>query len=313
MRKNKLFIFMLAFILSISCLSTIAFSHSNTQSSDDTELNWYFVNRGKDTLPECPKEATGLLSKYDAYYLGDTNEKVIYLTFDEGYENGYTPKILDVLKEENVPAAFFVVKPYITQNPEIIKRMADEGHLVCNHSNHHPSMATITDLEKFKAEFTDVEEAYKEIVGTDMPKFFRPPMGKYSINSLKKTKDLGYKTIFWSFAYKDWIIDNQPSEEEAIKNFRPPMGKYSINSLKKTKDLGYKTIFWSFAYKDWIIDNQPSEEEAIKKITNGVHPGCIMLIHAVSKTNTAVLKTVLEQIKADGYEFKSLNELPDYQ
>ena len=102
MRKNKLFIFMLAFILSISCLSTIAFSHSNTQSSDDTELNWYFVNRGKDTLPECPKEATGLLSKYDAYYLGDTNEKVIYLTFDEGYENGYTPKILDVLKEENI-------------------------------------------------------------------------------------------------------------------------------------------------------------------------------------------------------------------
>ena len=259
-----------SFILSISCLSTIAFSHSNTQSSDDTELNWYFVNRGKDTLPECPKEATGLLSKYDAYYLGDTNEKVIYLTFDEGYENGYTPKILDVLKEENVPAAFFVVKPYITQNPEIIKRMADEGHLVCNHSNHHPSMATITDLvldtEKFNKEFTDVEEAYKEIVGTDMPKFFRPPMGKYS-----------------------------------------------INSLKKTKDLGYKTIFWSFAYKDWIIDNQPSEEEAIKKITNGVHPGCIMLIHAVSKTNTAVLKTVLEQIKADGYEFKSLNELPDYQ
>ena len=137
MRKNKLFVFMLALILSISCFSTMAFSHAMTLASDDSELNWYFVNRGKDTLPECPKEATGLLSKYDAYYLGDTNEKVIYLTFDEGYENGYTPKILDVLKEENVPAAFFVVKPYITQNPEIIKRMADEGHLVCNHSNHH--------------------------------------------------------------------------------------------------------------------------------------------------------------------------------
>ena len=226
MKKNKLFIFILALILSISCFSTITFSHSISLTSDDSELNWYFVNRGK----------------------------------------GYTPKILDILKEEKVPAAFFVVKPYITQNPEIIKRMADEGHLVCNHSNHHPSMATITDPEKFKAEFTDVEAAYKEIVGSDMPKFFRPPMGKYS-----------------------------------------------VNSLKKTKELGYKTIFWSFAYKDWIIDNQPSEEEAIKKITNGVHPGCIMLIHAVSKTNTAVLKTVIEQIRADGYEFKSLNELPEYQ
>lgn len=266
MRKNKLFVFLLALILSISSLSTIAFGYSITSASEDSELNWYFVNRGKDTLPECPKEATGLLSKYDAYYLGDTNEKVIYLTFDEGYENGYTPKILDVLRDEKVPAAFFVVKPYIVDNPEIIKRMADEGHLVCNHSNHHPSMASITDPEKFKAEFTDVEEVYKEIVGSDMPKFFRPPMGKYS-----------------------------------------------VNSLKKTKDLGYKTIFWSFAYKDWIIDNQPSEEEAIKKITKGVHPGCIMLIHAVSKTNTAVLKTVIQQIKADGYEFKSLDELPDYQ
>ena len=249
MRKNKLFVFLLALILSISSLSTIAFGYSITSASDDSELNWYFVNRGKDTLPECPKEATGLLSKYDAYYLGDTNEKVIYLTFDEGYENGYTPKILDVLRDEKVPAAFFVVKPYIVDNPDIIKRMA-----------------TVTDPEKFKAEFTDVEEVYKEIVGSDMPKFFRPPMGKYS-----------------------------------------------INSLKKTKDLGYKTIFWSFAYKDWIIDNQPSEEEAIKKITNGVHPGCIMLIHAVSKTNTAVLKTVIQQIKADGYEFKSLDELPNYQ
>ena len=169
--------------------------------------------------------------------------KVIYLTFDEGYENGYTQKILDILKEENVPAAFFVVKPYITQNPEIIKRMADEGHLVCNHSNHHPSMATVTDPEKFKKNLQMLKMLIKKLLVADMPKFFRPPMGKYS-----------------------------------------------VNSLKKTKDLGYKTIFWSFAYKDWIIDNQPSEEEAIKKITNGVHPGCIMLIHAVSKTNTDVLK-----------------------
>ena len=235
---------------------------------DNTCINWFFIPNNESRTPDINDKLNFKLSDYDAIYNGpkSPNVKSLYLTFDEGYENGYTPKILDVLKEENVPAAFFVVKPYITQNPEIIKRMADEGHLVCNHSNHHPSMATITDPEKFKLEFTDVESAYKEIVGSDMPKFFRPPMGKYS-----------------------------------------------VNSLKKTKDLGYKTIFWSFAYKDWIIDNQPSEEEAIKKITNGVHPGCIMLIHAVSKTNTAVLKTVIEQIRADGYEFKPLTELPEYQ
>ena len=262
MNKYKVSIFLLIFILLFTILPHTTYANSKTTIPEDSELNWYFVNRGKDTTPEAPKESADFFSKYDAYYVGNTEEKVIYLTFDEGYENGYTEKILDVLKEENVPAAFFVVKPYITQNPDIIKRMADEGHLVCNHSNHHPSMATVLDTEKFNKEFTDVEEAYKEVVGSDMPKYFRPPMGKYS-----------------------------------------------INSLKKTQALGYKTIFWSFAYKDWLIDNQPSEEMAIKKITNGVHPGCIMLLHAVSKTNTNVLKTVIEQIKADGYEFKSLDEL----
>ena len=139
-----------------------------------------------------------------------------------------------------------------------------EGHLVCNHSSHHPSMASITDKEKFMKEFTEVEDANKEVTDSEMPKFFRPPMGKYS-----------------------------------------------VASLKQTKELGYKTIFWSFAYKDWIIDNQPSEEMAIKKITSGVHPGCIMLLHAVSKTNTNVLKDVITQLKNEGYEFKSLNDLPE--
>lgn len=262
MRKFKILILPLLFVLLIGITPSIAYSKSNLSISDDTELNWYFVNRGRDNLPEGPKESLSIIKDYDGYFLGNNNNKVIYLTFDEGYENGYTEKILDVLKDEGVPAAFFVVKPYITTNPEIIKRMANEGHLVCNHSSHHPSMASILDNDKFKNEFTEVEESYKEIVGSEMPKFFRPPMGKYS-----------------------------------------------INSLKKTKDLGYKTIFWSFAYKDWIIDNQPSEEMAIKKITNGVHPGCIMLLHAVSKTNANVLKTVIQQLKADGYEFKSLNEL----
>lgn len=263
MRKNKLFIFLLTLILSVSCLSSIAFGHSINIASDDTELNWYFVNRGKDTLPECPKEATGLLSKYDAYYLGDTNEKVVYLTFDEGYENGNTGKILDILKELNVPAAFFVVKPYIDKEPDLVKRMVDEGHVVGNHSVHHPSMAQIHDSEKFKAELTGVEDAYKELTGQDMPKFFRPPMGKYS-----------------------------------------------KESLEMTKNLGYKTIFWSFAYKDWLVNDQPTEAKGIEKITNGCHPGCIMLLHAVSDTNTKILKQVIENLQNSGYEFKSLNDLP---
>lgn len=231
--------------------------------SEEGELNWYYVGKGKGQIAEGPKESIDFLKENSAYYLGDTSSKVLYLTFDEGYENGNTGKILDILKELQIPAAFFVVKPYIDKEPDLIKRMVDEGHIVGNHTVHHPSMAQIHDKEKFKNEFTGVEDAYKELIGQDMPKFFRPPMGKYSKESLQMTKDLGYKTIFWSFAYKDWLIHDQPSE-------------------------GY----------------------SIEKIAKGAHPGGIMLLHAVSNTNTRVLSTVLKNLKADGYEFKSLNDLP---
>ncbi|WP_271808289.1 delta-lactam-biosynthetic de-N-acetylase [Clostridium beijerinckii] len=231
--------------------------------SDEDELNWYYVGKGKDQIAEGPKESVSFLKENSAYYLGDTSKKVLYLTFDEGYENGNTGKILDILKEYKVPAAFFVVKPYIDTQPELIKRMVDEGHVVGNHTVHHPSMAQIRDKEKFEAEFTGVENAFKELTGQDMPKFFRPPMGKYSKKSLAMTKDLGYKTIFWSFAYKDWLVNNQPSE-------------------------GY----------------------AVEKICKGAHPGSIMLLHAVSNTNTKVLSSVIKTLQQEGYEFKSLNDLP---
>ncbi|OCA99260.1 delta-lactam-biosynthetic de-N-acetylase [Clostridium beijerinckii] len=231
--------------------------------SDEDELNWYYVGKGKDQIAEGPKESVSFLKENSAYYLGDTSKKVLYLTFDEGYENGNTGKILDILKECQVPAAFFVVKPYIDTQPELIKRMVDEGHVVGNHTVHHPSIAQIRDKEKFEAEFTGVENAFKELTGQDMPKFFRPPMGKYS----KK-------------------------------------------SLAMTKDLGYKTIFWSFAYKDWLVNNQPSESYAVEKICKGAHPGSIMLLHAVSNTNTKVLSSVIKTLQKEGYEFKSLNDLP---
>ena len=210
-------IFKKLILIALILFSICTLINKNVMASEDLELNWYFVRREKGKIPEAPKESANFLSEYNAYYVGDTNTKVLYLTFDQGYENGNTSKILDTLKEENVPAAFFIVKPYIKQEPEIVKRMVEEGHLVCNHSSHHPSMASIKDPEKFKIEFTEVEDEYKSLIGNDMPKFFRPPMGKYSENSLKQTKDLGYKTIFWSFAYKDWLVDNQPEENAAMK------------------------------------------------------------------------------------------------
>ena len=193
---------------------------SNTKSSTELstkEYNWYFQPRNDNNPPEGPKETKEFISKYGCYYLGDTSKKILYLTFDEGYEAGYTAPILDVLKKHNVKAAFFVVKPYITSNPELIKRMVNEGHLVCNHSNHHPSMASIQDEDKFNKELSDVEEAFESITHKKMSKYFRPPMGKYSELSLKHTQNYGYKTIFWSFAYMDWIKDKQPSHEAAKK------------------------------------------------------------------------------------------------
>ena len=123
--------------------------------------------------PEMPIGSVNFVSDYNCYALGDKSKKVLYLTFDEGYENGYTNSILDTLKKHNVPAAFFVVKPYITSNPDIIKRMVDEGHLICNHSARHPSMPSVKDKDKFLKELTDVEAAFEEITGKKMPKFFR--------------------------------------------------------------------------------------------------------------------------------------------
>ncbi|TDT61116.1 delta-lactam-biosynthetic de-N-acetylase [Fonticella tunisiensis] len=194
-----------------------SFSAKTPEGLDTKEYNWYFKHIANGTPPGPPDETRNFLSKYDSFYLGDTSKKVIYLTFDEGYENGYTSQILDVLKKHNIKAAFFVVKPYITSNPDIIRRMVDEGHLVCNHSARHPSMASLKNQEKFNKELTDVEEAFEKVTGQKMPKYFRPPMGKYSELSLYYTKSLGYKTIFWSFAYADWDPNNQPSREFARK------------------------------------------------------------------------------------------------
>lgn len=242
----------------------------STKNIDDTALNtaeknWFFQPKKDNTPSGEPPEVIELLKKYSGYYLGDTSKKVLYLTFDEGYENGYSAKILDALKAYNVKAAFFVTTDYLKGNEELIKRMVKEGHLVCNHSTKHPSMAKVaaSDKERFKKEFSVCEETFKEITGTEMPKFFRPPMGKYS--------EL---------------------------------------SLYYTQKLGYKTIFWSFAYKDWIPESQPSPEEARKKIMGRTHNGAIILLHAVSKTNAELMDSLLKQWKADGYEFKTLEELP---
>ena len=157
------------------------------------------------------------LAQYDACYADDTDEKVLYLTFDAGYENGNTAPILDALKKHNVPATFFVVGTYIESEPELIKRMAEEGHTVGNHTWHHPDMSAISTMDAFKKELVDVEDIYRDVTGQEMTKFYRPPQGKYNEENLKMAQQLGYKTFFWSLAYVDWYEDDQPTKEEAFE------------------------------------------------------------------------------------------------
>ena len=157
------------------------------------------------------------LKLFDAYYIGDTKEKVIYLTFDAGYENGYTPAILDALKKHKVPATFFLVGNYITTSPDLVKRMLLEGHYVANHTYSHPNMSNISSMEAFRNELEGLESVFEDITGEKMIKYYRPPQGKYSENNLCQAKELGYKTFFWSLAYVDWYNDKQPTKEQAFK------------------------------------------------------------------------------------------------
>lgn len=209
--------------------------------------------------PDIPQDVCRLMTKYNAYYI-DTVPRSLYLTFDEGYENGYTAKILDVLRDNDVKAAFFITGPYLEKETELVKRMVDEGHIVGNHTINHPSMPKVTDDEKLKKEITDLNQKFNEKFGQNM------------------------------------------------KYIRPPMGEYSERTLALSSDLGYTNVFWSFAYKDWEKDKQRGTDYAYKQITDGIHDGCVLLLHAVSKDNAEVLDRVIKDLKNEGYTFRSLDE-----
>lgn len=157
------------------------------------------------------------MKQYDAYYMADGDEKVLYLTFDCGYENGNTEPILDALKAHNAPATFFVVGHMLESAPDIVKRMVSDGHTVGNHTYHHPDMSKISDEASFRKEMDDTADLFREVTGTEMAMYYRPPQGKYSTSNLQMAKDMGYSTFFWSLAYVDWNTDAQPSHEEAME------------------------------------------------------------------------------------------------
>lgn len=195
--------------------------------------NWglSFPEEGKPPVANATFDELGL---YDAYYAENTEEKCIYLTFDCGYDNGHTAPILDALKKHEVPATFFVVGNFISSNPDLVKRMAAEGHIVGNHTNSHPDMSQISSQEAFAKELTDLETLYEQTTGEKMKKYYRPPQGKYSAQNLQMAKDLGYKTFFWSLAYVDWYEDDQPTKEEAFGKLLKRIHPGSIVLLHNT-------------------------------------------------------------------------------
>lgn len=218
------------FLALLACLVTVA-CVKEEQALPTGSWGLSFPKEGESPVGNTTNER---LLEYDAVYLGNTEEKNICLTFDAGYENGCTEEILDVLKKHEVKGAFFLVGNYMEQNPELVRRMVREGHTVGNHTYHHWDMSKIADPESFRKELEDLDALYTQITGEKMSKYYRPPQGIYSEENLKMAKELGYRTVFWSLAYVDWLNEAQPTSEEAFSKLIPRIHNGAVVLLHST-------------------------------------------------------------------------------
>jgi peptidoglycan-N-acetylmuramic acid deacetylase len=256
----KRFTILSAVLLLVTIFTAHAAAHP------DTAYHFGFKKSRDGQLPSIDQEGfKSVVEKHGAIFLGDTTKKELFLTFDNGYENGYTGQILDTLKAKKVPAIFFVTGHYVKDQPELVKRMADEGHLIGNHSWSHPDMTTIPNA-RIREELEKVQTEVARITGQKEMRFLRPPRGIFSDRSLAACKELGYTSVFWSIAYKDWDTKVQRG--------------------------------WRYAY-----DNVISQ----------LHPGAVILLHAVSRDNAEALGAIIDEARKQGYEFKSLDQLVPQQ
>ncbi|WP_102273080.1 delta-lactam-biosynthetic de-N-acetylase [Cytobacillus massiliigabonensis] len=244
-------------------LSAIFIFFTTTAHADyaNSPTHWGFKKGVNEEPADAGKALDDMLGRMGALYKGDPAKKDIYLTFDNGYENGYTAQILDVLKKEKVPAAFFITGHYINSAPDLVKRMAAEGHIIGNHSWSHPDMTRISG-ERLAEELEKVREGTEKLTGIEHMSYLRPPRGIFSERTIHLANKEGYTHIFWSLAFKDWLTDQQKG--------------------------------WQYSY-----DN----------IMRQIHPGAILLLHTVSKDNADALEKAIQDLKARGYTFKSLDDL----
>lgn len=256
--KKIKFVFIIILIIVICILSSILMEENETiETSSEVvstkKIEWGIKRNDNHEQPDVGSENRKILEENNGICLGNKDSKVIYLTFDEGYEAGYTPKILEVLKENDVKAAFFITAHYLNTEEDLVKQMIEEGHIVGNHTVNHKSMPSLTEGE-IKKEVMDLHTAIYEKFGYEM-KYIRPPKGEFSEKSIKYTNTLGYKTVMWSFAYEDWNEKKQPDEEKAKKKILDNLhngeimllhGNSKTNTnildsiIKEAKEMGYQ-------------------------------------------------------------------------
>lgn len=262
---GTMFLFLMSFILGHLLGFVTQPAESAVPASADGNWGLSFQQEGQ---PPIGNATSDYLKQFDAHYTADTQEKIIYLTFDAGYENGNTAAILDALKKHNVPATFFLVGNYISTSPDLVKRMVAEGHIVGNHTFHHPDMSKISTAESFSKELNSLENLYQEVTGQPMKKYYRPPQGKYSESNLQMAKDLGYHTFFWSLAYVDWYENQQPTHEEAFKKLLSRIHPGAIVLLHSTSKTNgeildelltkWKEMGYSFHSLDELVNSSNS-------------------------------------------------------
>lgn len=227
MRKRDIILFAAA--VTVALLLGIHIVSAETLETASWGLSYPVLGE----TPKGPADAQ-TLSAYGAAYVGDGTEQVLYLTFDAGYENGCTAKILDVLKAHQAPAAFFLVGNYLEKNADLVRRMVAEGHTVGNHTMHHPDMSKLEVEEEFKKELEDLEKLYEQVTGEKMEKYYRPPQGNYSQKNLEMAQKMGYHTVFWSLAYVDWNNDAQPTADYAFSKLLPRTHNGAVVLLHST-------------------------------------------------------------------------------
>ncbi len=241
-----------------SAAATMSTDFDKIGALDGTSSGWGpGVNRGDDGRPLAPVAFQEKYSKYAVDFIRP-EKGVIYLTFDEGYENGYTAKILDVLKEKQAPAVFFVTLSYVKSNPELIRRMIDEGHIIGNHSSTHPDMTQIS-LQDAYDDVKKLHDYMLENYDYEM-KLFRFPMGNYSERTLALLESMGYRSIFWSFAYKDWLVDEQPEQGAAYKRitgFAHDGAIYLLHAVSSTNTAILGDVIDSFREQGYSLEKYP--------------------------------------------------------